>query len=383
MLKSISKISFSEITRLLRHRSLGMVLSKAIEIDTKNALNEALPSIKNEVYSMLAQVCNRHDMPVGIANRVSDYYRHCFEYNLIGGKLARARTVCETLRFCTDGQVTVDSEHFKAALVLGWTVEILQAFFLIEDDVMDRGITRRGRPCWYRGASVGVANAINDGLLLEQVLYELIEMNESTKSIAFAASRILREAAMRTVIGQHLDTLPPASILDFNREHWLAMVRFKTAFYTYWLPCQLGILVSGKPYSENDLKSLKNACLLLGELFQAQDDMHDCFGEPGVIGKVGRDIEEGKCTWLLYRALELADDATRTELVGLFTSEKRSEDPTISLQVKAVYSRLHLKEKYLEYFDLMSRDIDSEINTISASELKRLANWLFHSTCRK
>ena len=322
-------------------------------------------------------------MPSSISNRVSEYYRRCLEYNLVGGKLARARTVCETLRFCMEGKVSVDSPGFKAALVLGWSVEILQAFFLIEDDVMDNGITRRGNPCWYRTADVGVANAINDGLLLEQAMYALIEKNEWTKPFALGANRIIREAALRTVIGQHLDTCPPSSVLDFTRDQWLSVVRFKTAFYTFWLPCELGILVSGKAFAQGDLDVLRNVCLLLGELFQAQDDMHDCFGEPGVIGKVGRDIEEGKCTWLLYRALELGDEATRTELVGLYTHQNRAEDPSIVLAVKGIFTNLQMKERFREYVERISGDIEKEISRLHAEELKRLSNWLFDSTCKK
>lgn len=34
--------------------------------------------------------------------------------------------------------------------VLGWAIEWLQAFFLVADDVMDRSLTRRGQPCWYK-----------------------------------------------------------------------------------------------------------------------------------------------------------------------------------------------------------------------------------------
>lgn len=352
-------------------------------ITIKQALHDSLLGVKDDVNSMLLQICNRHDMPAAIANRVTDYYRHCFDYNLVGGKLSRAVTVCETLRFCSGSESMTDSDSFKAALVLGWSVEILQAFFLIEDDVMDRGITRRGRPCWYRNSDVGIANAINDGLLLEQVMYELIEANEYTKRFALAASRALRDASMRTVIGQHLDTYPPKSLLEFTRDQWLSVVRFKTAFYTFWLPCELGILVSGKTYSEKEMKILKSVCLLLGELFQAQDDMLDCYGELSDIGKVGRDIEEGKCTWLLYTALESSDAETRSELVRLFSNEKRSDDPAIALQVKSIYTGLNIRAKYEEFFESMSREIEGKIRSLESAELQRLATWLFHSTCKK
>lgn len=352
-------------------------------IDFKQALHDTLTGVKYDVKAMLLQICNRHDMPAVIANRVTDYYRKCFEYNLSGGKLSRALTVCEALRFCMRDELKVDSDSFKAALVLGWSVEILQAFFLIEDDVMDRGIARRGRPCWYRNEDVGIANAINDGLLLEQVMYELIEANEYTKGIALSASRALRDASMRTVIGQHLDTYPPKSLLEFTRDQWLSVVRFKTAFYTFWLPCELGILVSGVKYSETEIKILKSVCLLLGELFQAQDDMLDCFGETSDIGKVGRDIEEGKCTWLLYTALESSDLGSRNEIVRLFSDAKISADPAIVQQVKSIYTSLNMKAKYEEFFDGMSEEIKGKISGLESEELQRLATWLFHSTCKK
>jgi farnesyl diphosphate synthase len=49
----------------------------------------------------------------------------------------------------------------------------LQAHILLLDDMEDGSIRRRGRPCWYLYENLGNA-AINDGLLLEQGLYQLL-----------------------------------------------------------------------------------------------------------------------------------------------------------------------------------------------------------------
>ena len=351
-------------------------------IESRAALEASLPSVKSDIKTILHSVLDRNDMSEHVSCRVREYYSNCLDYNIVGGKLARARTVCETLRFCSTQELSIDSAEYNAALVLGWAVEILQAFFLIEDDVMDRGETRRGRPCWYRCSDVGFANAINDGLLLEQVLYELVEFNQYTKPYAQRAQRILRDAATRTVLGQHLDTHPPSSPLEFTRDQWLSVVRFKTAFYTFVLPCELGILVSGRNFNPSDLSRLRTICLLVGELFQAQDDMLDCFADPDVIGKIGRDIEEGKCTWLWYTAMELlpVSSDTHNRLIDLFTSPSRSSDHLVVAEIKQIYREIGLETEFEKYKSKISLEIKSEIESLDANELRNLSTWLIEST---
>lgn len=52
----------------------------------------------------------------------------------------------------------------------------------------------------------------------------------------------------------------------------------------------------------------------MGHFFQVQDDYLDCFGDPAVTGKIGTDIEDNKCGWLINKALQICTEEQRATL---------------------------------------------------------------------
>jgi farnesyl diphosphate synthase len=56
--------------------------------------------------------------------------------------------------------------------------------------------------------------------------------------------------------------------------------------------------------------------------FIKKDDYLDCYGDPHVMGKVGTDIEENKCSWLIVQALKKCNTEQRRILEVIFDSIK-------------------------------------------------------------
>lgn len=134
-----------------------------------------------------------------------------------------------------------------------------------------------------------------------------------------------------TELGQLIDLITaPEDDVDLTRfsllKHRLIVV-YKTSYYSFYLPVALAMIYAGIPvpkempslaqtlrfdstdYPTNvspgasPYHSAMDILLPLGEYFQVQDDYLDCFGVN--IGKIGTDILDNKCSWVICTALKV------------------------------------------------------------------------------
>ncbi|KAI8467621.1 MAG: farnesyl diphosphate synthase [Monoraphidium minutum] len=269
------------------------------------------------------------------------------DYTVPGGKLNRGMAVYDVIAAIKGAENLTSDEIFKAN-ALGWCIELLQAFFLVADDIMDGSITRRGQPCWYKVPKVGMI-ACNDYILLECVLYRILKLHFAGLPSYAAFMDLFHEVTYQTSHGQLLDltTAPPAGAIDlsrFTKDAYMRIVTYKTAYYTFWLPVACGLLLAGETRPEA-LDLARDICVEIGQYFQIQDDFLDCYGDPEVIGKVGTDIEDSKCCWIVCTALEVAD-ADQKEVIKANYGQK---DPAAVARVKAVYEALGMKGRFEAY----------------------------------
>jgi geranylgeranyl diphosphate synthase, type I len=206
-------------------------------------------------------------------------------------------------------------------------LELLHAFALIHDDVMDRSAMRRGRPTTHRflasahsGAGLlgdasrfGQSGAILAGDLCLVWADRLMGQSLVDARRLAAARQAYDRMRIEAVAGQFLDILGDCAP-DWSVERALSAARLKTAGYSVVQPLHFGAALAG-PTDPSLAAAFTSYGIAVGEAFQLRDDLLGAFGDPAVTGKpVGDDLVQGKATVLLQLARARATAHQRAEL---------------------------------------------------------------------
>lgn len=95
----------------------------------------------------------------------------------------------------------------------------------------------------------------------------------------------------------------------------------------------------------NCVCSLSYLCALLLLSDSSQDDYLDCYGSPEVIGKIGTDIQDNKCSWLVVQALDRATPKQRKVLEDHYGKH----DEASVKKVKQLFAEMDLEALFLKY----------------------------------
>ena len=250
---------------------------------------------------------------------------------LMGGKRLRPA-------FFHWAHVGAGGEPFSPAAVnAAAAIEMLHAFALAHDDIMDASASRRGHPTVHvRFAQLhreqgwqgdpdrwGEAVAILVGDLAHVCADHLLA--ESSPEIA----AIWDELRLEVNVGQYLDVLAAAKG-EADEDTARRILEYKTGRYSVQRPLHLGAAVAGR-YTE--LKDQLTAYgRPVGVAFQQRDDVLGAFGDSEVTGKpVGDDLREGKPTPLLATARRLAT-AAQAQILARAGDLDMGEDELTELQ---------------------------------------------------
>ncbi|KAJ7185583.1 isoprenoid synthase domain-containing protein [Mycena filopes] len=303
----------------------------------------------------------------GIPDDAQTWYKRNIDYNVPGGKLNRGLSVVDSVEIMK-GRPLTDPEFLMGRR--------LQAFFLVLDDLMDKSITRRGQPCYYRVAGVGTIS-VNDATMLEAAIYQLLKLHFRTEPYYVDLLELFHDTTLQTSTGQLLDLITaPEDSVDLSKislEKFQLIALHKTAYYSFYLPVALAMYMCQIPSAYRSQSrgetvhpyALARSILLpIGEYFQVQDDFLDFAGSPEKIGKIGTDIVDNKCSWCINMALGAASPEQR----AILDANYGRRDAGMEAKVKAVFEELGLREKYRVYEEKVYAEIMALIESVPDDE---------------
>jgi len=223
-----------------------------------------------------------------------------------------------------------------AALSATASLELLHAFALLQDDVMDDSASRRGRPAahiqfadWHsrRGLS-GSSRRFGESAAVLLGDLCLIWAEQMLRDSGLQRSQLVRVwpryDAMRTelAVGQFADLAIDVRELP-TLDAVLDVARRKSGNYTVRRPLEIGAAMSG--CNHQALAALGDYGSAIGEAFQMRDDILGIFGSPATTGKPNKDLIERKATSVVVAAHQLAEGPTRRQLREFMSSPRLDE----------------------------------------------------------
>lgn len=292
-------------------------------------------------------------------NLATKWFVRALQYNVPQGKKNRGLACVLAYRMLAKTE-DITPENIRKAQYLGWCIEMLHSMYLIADDIMDGSSTRRGQPCWHTLDDVKMV-AINDGIMIDASISYILRKQFRNDPYYTRLLEEFNEMKFITSLGQSMDLLSSRlDVTQYTMDVYKSIVFHKTSYYTFYLPVALAMHMTG--YTDPEMfRQAKTILLEIGQFYQAQDDFLDCFGDPAVIGKVGTDIEEGKCSWLAVVAMQRATEEQKDIMRQCYGSK----DPENVARVKKLYEQLGLPTTYATYEEESYNMIKTHIQQIS------------------
>ncbi len=260
------------------------------------------------------------------------------------------------------------------ALSSAIAIEIFHNFTLIHDDIMDQAPIRRGKMSVYRKWNENIAILSGDAMMA--MAYQYLLKNNPDR--LYPIIETFNKFAIEVCEGQQFD-------MNFESENnlllsdYIHMIRLKTSVLIAG-SLKIGAIIGGA--QEEDIQNLYAFGENIGIAFQLKDDYLDVFSNQQKFGKqTGGDILTNKKTFLLLKAYELADLASKKELDTCFAPDGNLEPGDKIERVKAVYRKLKVKDEtekeMYKYYRLAMTFLDKiQLPSSHKTEITKLADNL-------
>ena len=266
--------------------------------------------------------------------------------------------------------------NYQKAMNVAIAIEVFHNFSLVHDDIMDKAPLRRGKPTVHQKWNTNIGILSGDAMLI--IAYQLFETYPP--EIFAQLAKLFSKTALEVCEGQQWD-------MDFETQtevsvaRYTQMIRYKTAVLI-GAALQMGAIIAET--SEKNQQYIYDFGVEIGLAFQLQDDYLDAFGDENFGKKIGGEIIENKKTILYLKALELANENQRKQLLQWYNTTEESDekinkvkqlfkDTNAAMQVReaiaqttknalSILEKLSISEEKVQYLkdfslDLMERNV--------------------------
>lgn len=282
----------------------------------------------------------------------------------LGGKRLRPVLVLMAYRLFKD--------DYEQVIDQALAVEVFHNFTLMHDDIMDEAPLRRGKATVHEKWDASTAILSGDVMLVKA--YDmLLDAPGNLKTII----KSFNDCALGVCEGQQFDMnfeqLPTVSEAEY-----IDMIRLKTAILLGF-GLKLGAMMAGA--SEKDAEQLYDFGVFIGIGFQLKDDLLDVYADQAKFGKqVGGDIISNKKTFLLLKALELANTTQKAALENWINKTEFDSEEKVTA-VRGIYDEIGIKALTLAKMDEYFQKGFNALNSLEIPQEKKqplidLANYL-------
>lgn len=236
----------------------------------------------------------------------------------------------------------------EKAIDAACAMETLHNFTLAHDDIMDNSSIRRGKETIHTkwNESVGILT----GDIMVGYAYRFLEKYAKEKSY-YEINKSLTTSLIEVAEGQAYD-MQFNTNKNVNLDDYILMISKKTSALLQGSVSMGGNCAGANP---EQLKYLDEYAYNLGIAFQIQDDLLDITADQAKFGKqIGQDLLEGKKTFLIIKAREIAKDIQDKELINKFFDNNGLPAEDIK-EMKRIYEKLNI-------FEIAQNSIEEYLN---------------------
>lgn len=309
---------------------------------------------------IIHQICSSQQFP-----ELSEWYTKVLAQNLSSSVLGKRRfgllVPIAYFQLKDANKQRPSREEMVPIHALGWAVELVRAAQSVTSDTIGLNDTRchanykhtfsqkartpvtsGGDPIWAEKHQLG-SRAFNDALLLQTGAHELVRNNfQNTKayplisdamSESFRVLNIGQSIMLRmTANGAANDMKVRMSRIDGNM--YKKIIKLNKTHTKYILPMQLALYAAGfdSPQVHKQAETVLND---IGFLAEVTGDFANFFYD-----KTGRDIEDGRLTWLVVNAYQRANPAQKKALEENYGIE----EPGKADIVRQIYEDINMRK---------------------------------------